>query len=81
MKISDVIEGKLPNKNMVFDILREVTQEPREIRQTYNKCYKNKLKSPVKKRATLLWAQYMLMAPRHDELKDMLNFIIEYCKK
>ena len=67
MKISDIIEGKLPNKNIVFDILKEISQEPREIKQTYNKCYRDKLKSPVKKRVTLLWAQYMLMAPRYND--------------
>jgi hypothetical protein len=81
MKASEIFEGMLPNKHRVFDIINDDTILPREIRQTYIKCYKNKLRSPLKKRATLLWAEFMLLTPRNQELKDMLNFIIEYCKK
>lgn len=80
MKIFDVVEGKLPNKHVIFDVLSEIKNEPMEIRQTYNKCYKNKIKSPNKKRATVLWAEFMLATPRNKELKDMLDFIIDYCK-
>ena len=43
MKIFDVVEGKLPNKHVIFDVLSEIKNEPMEIRQTYNKCYKNKI--------------------------------------
>lgn len=65
----------------MIDIINDDTILPREIRQTYIKCYKNKLKSPLKKKATLWWAEFMSMTPRNQELEDMLNFIIEYCKK
>ena len=39
-----------------------------------------RIKSPNKKRATVLWAEFMLATPRNKELKDMLDFIIDYCK-
>jgi hypothetical protein len=81
MNLQDIIEGKLPNKHKFLDALINVRSEPREIRQTYNKCYKNKLKNPSKKRATLMWAEFMLTKPRNLELKAMLEFIIEHCKK
>jgi hypothetical protein len=56
MKIEEIFESKLPNssKYRLIDTLSDISKNAKEIRQTYNKCYKNKLRSPLKKRFTLI---------------------------
>ena len=81
MKLSQILEG-IKNTGKIFDILSGYQPIAREIRQTYNKCIKGKIKNPYAKNATIWWSQELLRnnyIQTNPQLVNMLNEIIKLC--
>jgi RecB family endonuclease NucS len=82
MKIYEIIEGRIKNTYSAFDQLRGNEIIAREIRQTYNKCVRGRLKNPLVKKFTRHWAESIINNPEvtiNSQLVEMLSEIIRLC--
>jgi hypothetical protein len=83
MKLLDIIEG-IKNTSKLFDIIRGNQIVAREIRQTYNKVIRGKVKSPLEKLNLIRWAEYQQTSNQigqNTQLIQMLDEIIKRCSK
>lgn len=83
MNITEIIES-IKNTGKIFDVLRGNQTLAREIRQTYNKVIRGKVKGTDEKISIKFWAEYAKHindVQQNPQLVQMLDEIIMRCAK